>query len=82
MKNWKIDLIFLTVMGALLATIGVICYHQGKASVFRSCEVPDVYGYHNAETPSVTTCPDKRQELIIERKGSYMGSYEYRCHCR
>jgi len=81
MKNWKIDLIFLLVMGSLLATVGAICYHQGTAKVFRPCEVSDTYGYHNADDKAVTSCPDKRHELIIERKGEYMGSYEYRCRC-
>ena len=85
MKNWKTDLLVLLVVGGILSVMGFVFYRIGykdaKGTV--PCEVADTYGYHNySDTQASITCPDKRQELIIERKGGLMGSFEYRCHCQ
>ncbi len=82
MKNWKTDSLIL-VFAAIALTCafmsGRSCGHQSLPS----CGVADSYGYHdNTDAQKSITCPDKRQELSIERKGVFMGVFEYRCHCQ
>lgn len=60
---------------------GVLGYACGKRNSPPACDVADSYGSHPVDTTQVVTCPDKRQTLEITRKGIYIGSFEYRCHC-
>jgi hypothetical protein len=85
-NTWITDLLAMIFILGGLGAGAYAMYRMGYIDAknpITSCDVADVYGYHDTDDKvTITTCPDKRQKLIIAREGLRAGSYEYRCHCQ